>query len=313
MRCPFLREAQVKYCQASAIKKMIARSHGDTANERCSSPEYVHCPSLKQYHEEHEAHTRCPFLQESLVQYCAASPATKYVPYSESSITRCGNEAHRFCDVYLTVASPGGHSKGEDSPSVDGIPIPDSLAFTGNHMWLSEAADGICHIGVDAFLTRILSRVDAVDLAAPKGSEHPTALLTVNGVEFQLAFPLSMHVTATNSYLRADPRKLVSHPYSSGWLFEGMLRNGDDESAFAVPPIRLMRGEQAVKWMKQEVQRLTSFVHNQIVPDHFGSEPVMMDGGAVQSCLLECLDKKELVRVYNEFFSPYASWRKDVE
>jgi glycine cleavage system H lipoate-binding protein len=310
MRCPFLREAQVKYCQGSAIKKMIARTPSDMAHERCSSSEYVHCSSLKQHHEEHAEHTRCPFLQESLVQYCAASSVTKYVPYSESSIIKCGNDGYRYCDLYLSVAAPGDRSKEDHTPVVEGISLPESLAYSLNHMWLDQTSDSMCYIGVDGFLTKILRNIDAISFAAPQGSSLPTVLLTVHGVDLQLMFPLPVHVTGTNTHLRADLKKLISHPYSSGWLFEGTLKDAGHAVPSEIPSSRFMRGEEATAWMTQEVQHLTEFVHDQIVPSHFGKEPVMMDGGAVHPDILDHLDKRELLNVFNEFFSPYASWRK---
>ena len=119
IRCPFLREAQVKYCQGSAIKKMIVRTENNPDDERCSSGEYVHCPSLKQHHEEYSPGTRCPFLQESLVQYCSASSVVKFIPYSESSIIRCGNDAHRYCDLFLSLAAT--NDAGAGGASGEGI------------------------------------------------------------------------------------------------------------------------------------------------------------------------------------------------
>ena len=312
MRCPFLREAQVKYCQGAAIKKMITRNPSDITNERCSSAEYIHCPSLKQHHEEHAQHTRCPFLQESLVQYCSASSVTKYVPYSESSIIKCGNDGHRYCDLYLSVAAPSDRSKANHTPVVEGIPLPDSLAYASNHMWLDQTCDSMCHIGADAFLTRILHSVKAINFAPPKNSGLPTVLLSVNGIDLQLVFPLPVHVTGTNTHLRADPKKLVSHPYSSGWLFEGTLKEAGHTVPSEIPSPRFIRGKEAVAWMTEEVRHLQEFVHNQIVPSHFGTETVMMDGGAVHPEMLDQLDKQELLDIFNEFFSPYASWRKIV-
>ena len=181
MRCPFLREAQVKYCQGSAIKKMIVRMQNVTIDERCTSNDYVNCPSLKQYHEEYTQRMRCPFLQESLVQYCSASSVTKYVPYSEASIIKCGNDSHKYCDLFLSVAATNdSYAAAENSREaiVDNIHLPEDRSYSTNHMWLDQSDDGMCHIGVDAFLTRIFQRIDAVNFLPPSNSNLQTVVLT---------------------------------------------------------------------------------------------------------------------------------------
>ena len=106
MRCPFLREAQVKFCCASEFKKMIVRSQGDESNEICSSSAYAACPSVKQRHEELPSQAHCPFLQESLVQYCSGASVVKYVPYSDPSLSRCGTSSHRYCELFLMISHP---------------------------------------------------------------------------------------------------------------------------------------------------------------------------------------------------------------
>jgi glycine cleavage system H lipoate-binding protein len=309
MRCPFLREAQVKYCQGSAIKKMIVRTSEDPGDERCSSPDYVNCPSLKQHREDHPLQTRCPFLQESLVQYCAASSVTKYVPYSESSIIRCGNDGHRYCDLYFSMAAPA-EVRADQDVLVDGIRLPENLAYTANHMWLDQTDDGTCHIGVDAFLTKLFHRIEAISFITPKASVFPSVVLTVKGADLQLVFPFPINVTGTNMYLRAKPQKLVSHPYSFGWLFEGTIPDISSSTQSTAPASTILRGSDAAKWMKQEVRHLNKFVHDQIIPGHVADQPMISNGGVVHPEFLDQLNRQELLHIFNEFFSPYASWRK---
>ena len=312
MRCPFLREAQVKYCQGAPIKKMIARLPNGLGIERCSSNEYLNCPSLKQHQEEHPQQARCPFLQESLVQYCAASSVTKYVPYSEASIIRCGNDGHRYCDLYLSIAAPnqaGGTNESGQTNIVDGIQLPAGREYSLNHLWLDRSGDGMCHIGVDGFLTKIFQRIDAVSFLPSSSSSLPTVVLTVRGVDLQLMFPLPLNVTRVNSYLRADVQKLISHPYSAGWLYEGtMLETNVSVSPAVSTP--LVRGGAAVQWMKNEVSHLSEFIHDRIIPNQGLDHSVMMDGGIVHSDFLDHCNRQELLHLFNEFFSPYSNWRK---
>ena len=56
---------------------------------------------------------RCPFLHESLVQYCGAASLTKYIPYSEAVLSHCGTESHRYCELFLAFAHPGAAAPAE--------------------------------------------------------------------------------------------------------------------------------------------------------------------------------------------------------
>ena len=109
MRCPFLREAQVKFCQVAPARKMIPRIPVLGVHEKCNSADYMTCPAAKEYHEVVPNQDHCPFLQESLMQYCEAAPVIKFLPYSESILSRCGNDDHLRCEVYLSMADPERH------------------------------------------------------------------------------------------------------------------------------------------------------------------------------------------------------------
>jgi glycine cleavage system H lipoate-binding protein len=305
MRCPFLREAQVKYCKASAVKRMIVRMPEQPVDERCSSREYETCPSLLQLHEDHPSHTHCPFLHESLVQYCAASPVTKYIPHSESSITRCGNDNHHYCELYVSVANPGEASG--DSPSFgsmdpeDVVRLPERLSFTTNHFWIDRADDGMCHIGIDGFLAGMLQSVDKINFITTHGTTTPIVVITTHGVDLQCVFASHVNITAVNSYLRTAPEKLLTHPYSAGWLFEGTV---DDFGSLS-----LVHGDEAQEWMKREFDHLTEYLHNTLLPSRASTEPLMADGGIASADLVNHLDHQELLHLFNEFFSPFANWR----
>ncbi len=311
MRCPFLREAQVKYCKASAVKRMIVRMPAEAVDERCSTSEYETCPSLIQLHEDHPSHSHCPFLHESLVQYCAASPVTKYIPHSESTITRCGNDNHHYCDLYVSIAAPeqneDGH--GDSRASNDSIPLPRRLAFTSNHFWLDQADDGTCHIGIDGFLATLFHKIDKVNFITTKGISTPIVVVTAHGVDLQFVFASPVNITGVNSYLRTDPDKVLTHPYSSGWLFEGTLSESSNGNAKESFVRELLRGDEATQWMSKEVDHLSDFLHNTILPNHATAEPMMADGGVAAADFVDHLEHAELLHLFNEFFSPFAHWR----
>ena len=96
MKCPFLKETRVKFCQVSPVKKMIVSDQGDAAIEKCSTPSWTSCPLAQQRMKDNQEHPLCPFLQESLVQYCSLSSVTKFIPYNEAPFSRCLNDSHKY-------------------------------------------------------------------------------------------------------------------------------------------------------------------------------------------------------------------------
>ena len=100
MRCPYLMDTRVKCCRVSGIKKMIARTPMQADLEKCSSEDYASCTVARQHGATTATESRCPFLEESQAQYCAAAAVTKFVPYSDAAFSRCGGEDHRTCELY---------------------------------------------------------------------------------------------------------------------------------------------------------------------------------------------------------------------
>jgi glycine cleavage system H lipoate-binding protein len=323
MICPFLKEAQVRFCRAASVKKMIPRSLEHTASERCCTPAWVTCPIAQQQQAGLAGQPSCPFLQESLVQYCAASPSTKFIPYSESLLSRCGTESHRYCELYLDFANPesnktlnttlGEKNVSEDDLSdcvVDGIRMPAGLYYSANHMWLDLGEAGRCHIGIDGFLAKVLGHVDSISFVDGKDVKRPTAVLTVRGVDLHMVFPNCIHVISKNTSLRAAPERLTADPYTLGWLFEGCEPS---LSAIGTPTelcAGLLRGREAREWMHHESQHLSEFVHERV--NHFmpNGERMVMDGGAFNDGVVHHLNRDEVLDLFSNFFSPYATWRK---
>jgi glycine cleavage system H lipoate-binding protein len=313
MRCPFLREAQAKTCQASAVRKLIVRGSGDLDHERCSSPAFRECPAMKEHEEEHPHASRCPFLQESLMQYCSAAPMQKYIPYTESIMSRCGNDNHRFCEVYRGVAHPPGapDSPAEPADVVEGVRVPHHLHFAPNHLWLDVSDDGSCHVGVDTFLIRMIGAVDRISFVTTRGLQRPVAVFTVRGVDLQLVFPNPMEITRTNAYLRADAHRLAGDPYGIGWLFEGTAPRTPQGSGASKVTDGLLSGSQASAWMREEVHRAGRWVHEYLrTSEAIGTTPVMMDGGSFAPGFARSLERDDLLHLFNDFFAAYAPWRK---
>ena len=277
MKCPFLTAANVKYCDASAYRKMILKAASDTGSERCSSSSYHECPALEARFFTDQRPERCPFLHEAEMEFCSAAPLPKYIPATDDFFSRCNSDRHLFCELYLKHADPGGAR------------FPEKLWYAPNHMWLDVAVDGTCHIGLDAFAARVIAKVDRIAFVSPSATRQPIAVITVGGIDLQMVFPNPLTVTAINAYLRTAPQRVIEDPYGTGWLFEG------------VDPVLdgLIAGPDAPAWFRAEEARLSTFVHDR----------VHADGGFVVHGLTEHMGHDDLLCLMTEFFAPQRTWR----
>jgi glycine cleavage system H lipoate-binding protein len=292
MTCPFLKETQVRYCQTSAVRKLIPLAQAGRADEKCSSADHASCPVYRTQPQQQPVSGPCPYLGESLMQYCGAAPVAKLIPYSESLLSRCGNDGFRYCQLYLAMAHPN-----VEAEEVDGTPLPGWLKYSANHMWLDVTDDGVCHAGIDAFLSRALGKIDRISYVWLKGRHRPTAVLTVEGLNLEVVFPNPFLLTNCNLYLRADPSRLTSQPYTGGWLFEGVPEPGALDN--------LLEGAGARTWMEREQRRINEFLQQQ------HSLPTAADGGQFVAGLARVLDRDQMLALFHEFFSPYASGKRE--
>lgn len=310
MKCPFLKETRVKFCQVAPIKKFIVSDQGDTEVEKCSTSSWTNCPVAQQRIKEKGQYKQCPFLQESFVQYCSLSAITKFIPYNEAPFSRCTNANHHYCEHYLAMEKPD--STGSSTPisdtknvndntardyRIDGIRMPRKLQYSFNHMWMDISEEGMCHIGVNAFLSKVLGSIEAISFVTTKGVEKPTAIFRVNGVDLEIVFPKQLLITGLNSYLRAMPEKLTADPYGAGWLFEGQVPKNTDDS------ISLLKGQKALQWMKLEADRLTKFVHAELSQPKLEGKILMADGGVCIDSLASYLTRDDLHKLFHTFFS----------
>ncbi|HWR51246.1 MAG TPA: hypothetical protein VN428_09075 [Bryobacteraceae bacterium] len=304
MHCPFLKETQVKFCEQSSQRKLI-RQEGAPDTDTCSSRAYLGCPLYAAAPEEPASQASCPHFRHSLVQYCSAASVTKFVPYSESVLSRCGNGGYRYCEVYAEYANAGdlgaalpgpGVVTGEEAPEermVDDIRVPNWLSYTANHMWLQQDDDGTCHIGIDGLLAKALGTIEDVVFINSAGFERPAVVLRAGGADFQLTFPNPVLLTGANYYLRSKPAKTLEQPYSSGWLFQGTATLKHVSEG-------LLRGTEAFHWMQSEVEALSHALHERILLGGLAA-----DGGTFARGFLHDLGREQALALFNDFFSPF--------
>jgi glycine cleavage system H lipoate-binding protein len=176
-----------------------------------------------------------------------------------------------------------------------GVRAPAGLRYSANHMWLDLTADGACYAGIDAFLSRALGSVDRIRYVWQEGRHRPAAVVTVDGTDFEVAFPNPMLLRRCNLYLRADPARLTADPYTAGWLFEG---TPEEET------IRdLIASEDAQHWTEEEMSRISEYLQQQ--------QGVSADGGIFAEGVIRHLNVDDRLPLFHEFFSSAERRRKE--
>ncbi len=290
MLCPFLRESEVRSCRVASVRKLIPHL-ALTAAGRCATPQFTACPAFQEQHQECTEASSCPFLRESLMQYCSAAPAPRYVPWSEASVSKCGSGAYRYCDLYLDMTEASAH-RNPAPDTEDALPVPPALLYSANHMWLDRSDDGLCHVGIDALFSRLLGAIERVDFITGPGaigqSSQPAAVVRAGGNDWQVVFPHKLNLTACNLMLRSDPARLTTDPYGRGWMFAGTGLDAQD----------LMTGGQAALWMQDDTRRLNEFVQQR--------SECCADGGLIEAGLLSQLRREDALVLFSDFLSPAA-------
>jgi glycine cleavage system H lipoate-binding protein len=272
MKCPFLEETAVRYCEHAPVRKLLPAAHDAHADELCSTGRFTECKLYRARGGEAGCGVHCPFYRESEMLYCKAAPVVRYIPYSDSLASKCRGGSWRYCEVYAAMAHPAGGHGG------DGIAAPEYLHYTPNHMWIDPGEDGTVHAGIDALLARALGRVDAITFAA-----DATAVLSVAGVDLTLVLPLRLAEAGANLYLRARPERITEDPYGAGWLFTGRCS-----------PDTLRTGDNAAEWMQAETHRVSEWLQR--------GSGTLNDGGTPASGCMRNLQREDMLCFFQTFF-----------
>lgn len=296
MQCPFLKETRVRWCRAAGIRKPIPEAQSDDAACRCLDGRFRACQWVSP--EFRQSEPPCPHLEHALVQYCEAAPLTRFVPFSEPLLTRCGSGAHKYCDFFLDIL------RAARPPLRDHeFAAPEDLSYTRNHWWIDLQEEGLCHMGVDAFLARLLGDVERAGILTSRGVACPAVVFTCRGKDFTASFPGQIRIEAANPHLRVAPGRMLREPYSMGWLFRGRI----SEDRLAELKASWMTAAEARRLMEEDA-RLVNEMLQSLRPA--GAAPAMADGGMFEPGLLGLLEQEEALRLFHETGSPSACQRR---
>lgn len=252
---------------------------------------------------------QCPFLDRVATARCSVARHGAPSQCTGQTLAMCTSDFHRYCGLYMSrthfAEAPNGAPK-HTTLETQCTFLPTGFGLAPNHMWLHAGDDGVCTIGVDAFMTTIFGDIDAIRLATGNGLQQPRATFTVRGIDLDVEFPNEILVTDTNLPLHAVPQCVANDPYGTGWMFRGA-----DPRVWQVEPsvdAGLMHGEEAAMWLRHESNQLTRFVREEVQQTGPGGEPLLMDGGRFVAGLARHLACEEIRRLHATFFAPLRSW-----
>jgi glycine cleavage system H lipoate-binding protein len=180
----------------------------------------------------------------------------------------------------------------------DDFPVPAGIFVGAGHTWASLEADGSIRVGVDDFASRLLGRLDRLEVAAA-GAElaHEDAAFVLHQGTKSVAFasPLTGQVTDVNTVLLHEPERLRDAPYDSGWL----LRIRPHHLARELRRLRI--GDEAQGWLRHEAARLGDFLARAVPTPIAGA--TLQDGGLALMGVMETLDAGAWERFESEFLA----------
>jgi len=178
------------------------------------------------------------------------------------------------------------------------FPVPAGVFVGAGHTWASLETNGSVRVGVDAFASRLLGRLDRLEAAAA-GAElaHEDAAFVLHQGTKSVAFasPLTGTVTDVNTALLHEPERLRDAPYDSGWL----LRIRPHHLARELHRLRI--GDDAQGWLQHEAARLGDFLAR-AVPSRIAGA-TLQDGGLAVTGVMEMLDAGAWERFESEFLA----------
>ena len=176
--------------------------------------------------------------------------------------------------------------------------VPEGLFIGAGHAWARLEPDGSVRIGLDDFASRLMGRLDKMELAAEGAKiERDDAAFVLHQGGKNVAFPSPLEgtVTAVNTELLHHPENLKNEPYEAGWL----LRLRPSHLAQELRQLRI--GDEARGWMHAEVARFAEFLGRQMPADAVGA--TAQDGGLPVSGVMEHLNGNAWERFEEEFLA----------
>ena len=296
MTCPFLKEAQVKYCRTSSVRKLIPLAEAGRADEKCSSADIRHLPGVSHAIRK-TASGPCPYLGESLMQYCGAAPVAE-----NGAVQRVAAFALRQRRYPLLRTVPfAWRIPAMAAEEVDGIALPE---------WLQLLRQP--HVARRDRRRHVPRRNRRVP--EPRaGQDRPHQLRLAeraappsrgaDGGRRRSGGRVSQSVPADQLQPVPARRPVAPHRPSR------TPADGCSKACRAPETTENLLGEERPRAM----DGAGAAAHERVSPAAAAPRALAADGGLFAAGVARMLDRDRKLALFHEFFSPYASGRESRE
>jgi len=179
------------------------------------------------------------------------------------------------------------------------LALPGGLFFYPGHTWAKLDAAGTVKVGLDDFVQKVIGRIDAI---APRKVGDTVfqgeKLITIQQGKRKadLNSPVDGVIDSINEAVINHPAAIKENPYEKGWIYTIKPTNlpGNIKS--------LSIADEALAWLKNEVQKFKDFIAEQFVEDKMLGK-TMADGGIPVEGVMEHADDFSWMKLQEEFLA----------
>ncbi len=133
---------------------------------------------------------------------------------------------------------------------IGGYKFPEELYYHREHMWV-RVNDKSATVGITDFNQKLAGEISYIEL--PGEGDDVEKDEVVGSFETgkwlgKIFAPVSGNITKVNEELEDEPDIVNEDPYGKGWLFEIEISDENELN-------ELMKGEEAVNWLKEEIKK----------------------------------------------------------
>jgi glycine cleavage system H protein len=183
-----------------------------------------------------------------------------------------------------------------DQARTNPVRLPAGIFFAPSHTWLNLFPSGKIRLGIDDFISRLLTRPEIVMLKrandkVKKG--EPLILLKEGQHRLTIRSPLEGDILAVNDELPKHPDLLRDRLFSDGWGYIMKPHRAADVK-------KLLLGNESRAWIQEEFQRLRDLFAG--LGRDGALEPVLLqDGGPPIAGALGAMDDVVWEQLDREF------------
>ena len=179
------------------------------------------------------------------------------------------------------------------------LALPGGLFFHQGHTWAKLETSGNIKIGLDDFIQKIIGRIDSIKPKKVGDSIFQgDKIFTIKQGKRKAEFnsPVDGVIDSINEEIINNPKGIKENPYDMSWIYSIKPTNLPSNIK------SLSVAEDALAWLKKEVQKFREFIAEQFVEDKMLGK-TLADGGVPVEGVMEHMDDFSWMKLQEEFLA----------